>query len=203
MVRSSSSMSPATKADGCAPVTAGWLGVATDLLFAAGLALLLSAFANDHIDAAPRPLALLALFGAPGLVAAVGVAARQRSIVAGAGLALLVGAPLSFTGVTAIFLIPALVLLISGARLGSRGAVRPVELAEGAVVAGLLIGAGLALFRLTADTCSSDVTGASECGSGVLTITGVAIELALQVTAIAFALWRSRLAPRLAGRSAS
>jgi len=196
-------MTAPSASEGHSSSATGWLGVVLELVFAAGLALALSAFAMDRLDAIPRPLALLFLFGAPAVVAALGMMGRRRAVVAGAGAALLLGAPLSFTGVTVIFLIPALLLIVAAARLGASPGPRTTELVEATVIAALLVGAGIALFGLTAETCSTDLAGGTECGTGLLTIAGVAVEVALQVTAVVIAAWRSGLAARLGGGAAS
>jgi hypothetical protein len=65
---------------------------------------------------------------------------------------------------------------------------RAQELVELTVVAGLMLGAGLALFALSWSGCSDS---GSICGSGFLTLGGVGLELALLTAAIALAAWRA------------
>ena len=178
----------------------GRLGIASDVLLAATLAVFVQGNAGGHLDFAPRSLALLALYTAPGLVATCGLLGRRRSFVLAAALALVPGSVLSMAGVTLVFVLPIVLLAASAASLGSPRTGPVVEIGEALVAIVLLVAAGVAMLGLTTSGCSAD--GAT-CGSGLLTVQGLGLELALQAIAIAFAAGRSGLARRLVRRSAS
>lgn len=173
----------------------GRMAVVADLVLAATLTVLLLLITRSGLDAVPRPLALLALYAAPGVVGAIGVRGGRRSLLLAAGVVLLPGSVLSFAGVTLVFVLPA-VLFWAAALTTAPPDPRPsraTELAEVAVIAGLMLGAALALFGLSRSGCNES---GSICGSGFLSPEGVGAELALLLAAIAVAASRALRRPR-------
>jgi hypothetical protein len=167
----------------------GRLGAASDLLLTGILSVLLLALTNQSSDAIPRPLALLPLYAAPGLVGALGVVGRRRSLLAAAGVVLAPGCLLSFAGVTLIFVLPLALFLAAAATMGPPDPKpsRLTELVEISVVSGLVLTAGVSLFALASAGCNAS---GSICGSGFVTARGVAIEVVLLIAAVGFAAFR-------------
>ncbi|HEY2915927.1 MAG TPA: hypothetical protein VGI98_01815 [Candidatus Limnocylindrales bacterium] len=179
----------------------GWLGVVADLALALVLGAFVQSLAGGHgLDAVPRSLDLLALYAAPGVVAACGLAGGRRSFVIGAALALVPGSVLSMAGATLVFVVPIVLLGAGAASMGRTTTGRGVEVVEELVTAMLLVGAGIAMLGVTSSGCSAS---GDVCGSGNLTVGGFAIELGLLAAAIAVAAWRSGLLRGVAGRPAS
>lgn len=180
----------------------GGLAVVADLVLAGFLCALLLLTANEPLDAIPRPLALLPLYAAPGVVGALGVVGRRRSLLFAAGVVLAPGSVLSFAGVTLMFVLPLALFWAAAVTMDSPNPrpSRAIELAELTVVASLMLGAGLALFAASRPGCSDS---GSICGSGFLTLEGVGLELALLLAAVGFAAWRAlgRAGPRGNGSS--
>lgn len=167
------------------------MAVLADLALAGFLTILLLRITNDEPDAIPRPLALLALYTAPGIVGALGVLGRRRSLLFAAGLVLGPGSLLSLTGVTLIFALPMALFWAAGVTMGRPmlRSSRVAELAELTVSAGLMLGAAVALFATSWSGCSDS---GSTCGSGFLSQEGVGLEVLLLAAAILFATSRAR-----------
>jgi hypothetical protein len=174
-----------------AGVRLGRLAVVADLVLASVLTAFLLRVGHESLDAVPRPLALLALYAAPGIVGAVGVMGRRRSLVFAAGVVLAPGSVLSFAGVTLIFVLPLALFWASAVTMGPPAGLprRTAEFGELTVAAGLMLVAAVALLSLTWAGCNDS---GSICGTGFLSVEGVAVELALLGAAVAFAAWRVR-----------
>jgi len=177
---------------GAAGRTLGVAAVVADLVLALLLTAVLLAWTNVSLDAVPRPLALLALFATPGLIGAIGVRAQRRSLLLAAGFVLLPGSLLSFAGVTLVFAVPAVLFVAAAATMPRLTVPVGVEAIDLAACVELVFAAAVALFTLTANTCGTS-DGMSECGSGVLTVEGVVVEVVLLAVAVAFAAWRAGL----------
>lgn len=171
-------------------VRLGRMAVVADLALAAFLTALLLRITDSTLDAVPRPLALLALYATPGIVGALGVAGRRRSLLFAAGVVLAPGAVLSFAGVALMFVLPLALFWAAAVTMDPPvpRQSRAVEVAELTIVAGLMLGAGVALFALSGSGCSDS---GSICGSGFLTREGVGLELALLMAAVAVAAART------------
>ena len=168
-----------------------------------------SAFPNPP-EVVPRGLAIGLLYAVPAAVAALGAIGGRRSLLAAAAFASAAGSVVAFSGVTIIFLVPALLFAVAAGAGETRGAARSasawhvwrlvafavpavpivvfavltlgifvvpaivllvlaIEIARGAartsvghqlaglgiaaVVGGLVIGSGLALFSMTETRC--------------------------------------------------
>jgi hypothetical protein len=88
----------------------GLVGAAVQLILAAvlgGIASGDSAFPNPP-EVVPRGLAIGLLYAVPGVVAALGAIGGRRSVLAAAAFASAIGSVVAFSGVTVIFLVPAL-----------------------------------------------------------------------------------------------
>ncbi|HEX7948947.1 MAG TPA: hypothetical protein VF494_01255 [Candidatus Limnocylindrales bacterium] len=166
------------------------MAVVADLVLALALTALLLRVTQESLDAIPRPFALLALYATPGIVGALGVRGGRRSLLLAAGIVLVPGSLLSFTGVTLIFALPLALFWAAAVTMGPPDPrpSRAGELAELIVAAGLMLGAGLALFATSWSGCTD--TG-SICGSGFLSWQGVGLELGLLLAAIAVAARRA------------
>ena len=138
------------------------LGAITQVLFAGILGIVASfGFEPGFL---PRGLVLFALFAIPGMVGWLGVERRRPALLVAAGLTSFVGAFVAFSGVTLIFLIPALLLIAGAVRVQvssppqGRASILPAlgrGLAAGAILA-MLVGGGAAAILLTDDACWSE-----------------------------------------------
>jgi hypothetical protein len=175
---------------------------------------------QDHGTTPPwaidRPIALFGLFAVPAVVAGIGAVRGARPLLIAAGVACLLQAYISFSGVTLGFIVPAAVLLWLGAAERwspeEPTASRAMLLAVIAIV-GLTIAAWVALFALTEPRCwaasqaadgtitvvevqatntmlygSSEIpSGGGGCSSAELTIQGMGVSAVLAIGAIALA----------------
>jgi hypothetical protein len=145
-------------------------------------------------DAIPRGLALLLLYLLPAGIADIGSRAERRSIVLAAALLCLIGSSLAFSGVTLVFLLPAILFglaTFAGREAGDwpdRSTLRRlgIDLLVAPAVVVLGVGAAVALFGMTRETCWS-IPGGSACGSGILTWEGVAVAALLGGASIGIA----------------
>lgn len=177
-------------------VDIGLLGGVTTVLFAVILGVFLTAVTDSTGDAVPRPVVITLLYAVPGIVGILGASSRRRSLLVAAVLPLIPGAVLSFAGVTLIFVLPALLMLAGAAGLPSasdRSRVSPGGVATAIWIAALIVGAGWAmLLGLTQNTCGSELSGTSSCGSGLISIEGMLVGLVLLGAALVLAAWRAR-----------
>jgi hypothetical protein len=93
---------------------------------------------NEPPDLISRGLASAVLLGAPGLVGLIGAVTGRRTVLIAAGVACLFQSAISFSGVTLIFLVPAILFLRSATEGGgsSRGQpIRPLRVVLAAVAA--------------------------------------------------------------------
>ena len=185
-------------------IDVGLLGALIQLVFAVVLGGFLSGITAPTGDAVPRPLVVFLLYAAPGLVALLGARSQRRSLLVAAALPLVPGSILSFSGVTLIFVLPAILMVAGAAGIArprvSSGASRIDGAGVGVAVsiAALLVAAGWAmLLGFTRDTCSSGANDTASCGSALISIEGIAVGLALQLAALALAAWWARRAPPL------
>lgn len=104
----------------------GLVGAAVQLTLAAvlgGIASGGSAFPNPP-EVVPRGLAIGLLYAVPGVVAALGAIGGRRSVLAAAAFASAVGSVVAFSGVTVIFLVPALLFAAAAGAGETRSATR-------------------------------------------------------------------------------
>jgi hypothetical protein len=99
----------------------------------------------------PREIAIPALYATMGLLAIIGALQRRPAIVVAAGLLCLVGAILSIA--TIEFVVPGIVLIGLGSRIGGRPGRRLREAAIAAVATLLVVSAGIALLSMTEGRC--------------------------------------------------
>lgn len=135
------------------------LGAITQVLFAGILGIVASfGFEPGFL---PRGVVLFLVFAIPGLVSWLGVERRRPALLVAAGLTSFVGAFVAFSGVTLIFLLPALLLIAGAVRVQAtapptvRASILSAlgrGLAACAIVA-MLVGGGAAALLLTDDAC--------------------------------------------------
>lgn len=198
----------------------GRLGAAVQVTFAAIIGIPSWLAANDSPEFLPRGVVLFFVYALPGAVAWIGATRGSRALVGAAALGDIPGSILAFSGVTLVFLIPAILLGAAALRMPPR-TISACRAALGAGVAALeaafMIGAGLAMLFITRPLCwittqtqagrtvrivptiegtelFADQGGG--CTSAAITLEGVAIGLLLGLIALAIALWWS---PRTAG----
>lgn len=109
----------------------------------------------------PRGVVLFLVFAAPGLVGWLGAVRRRPALLAAAGLTSFVGAFVAFSGVSLIFLVPALLLIVGAVRIQvtapptGRFAILPAlwRVAAACAIVVLLVGAGASALLLTDNAC--------------------------------------------------
>jgi hypothetical protein len=181
------------------------VGAIVDLVFAAGLAAFLLAATNSAGDAIPRPLVIGALYGTPGVVGLLGVGGQSRSLLVGAAIPLFPGALLSWAGVTLVFVLPGVLMIAGAAAIPSkarqlRASLLPVV--QGALISSLIVIATWAsLFGLVRSGCF-ETAGGTSCGSGFISVEGVAVGAGCLAAAIAMAAWTAFRKVGLAGPAA-
>jgi len=99
----------------------------------------------------PRAIAIPALYATMGLLAVIGALQRRPAIVVATGLLCFVGAILSIA--TIEFVVPGIVLIGLGSRIGGRPGRRRREAMIAAVAAVLVVSAGVALLSMTEGRC--------------------------------------------------
>ena len=136
----------------------GRLASATQLLFAGLLALIASH--DPEPGFVPRGAVLFLVFGVPAIVGWLGAVRGRSAILIAAGMTSAIGAFIAFSGVTLIFLIPALLFLfgavqVQGSSPWERTSIRAEVARMGAAAAILvmLVGAGASALLVTDDTC--------------------------------------------------
>jgi hypothetical protein len=137
----------------------GRLASATQVIFAA----LIAVVASLHFEAGfvPRGAVLFAVFSLPGVVGLVGTMARRPSLLVAACAAATLGSFIAFSGVTLIFLIPALLFLAGAVRIEVAPALPAREgwlrgLAQAGIAAAivvLIVGAGASSLLITDSGC--------------------------------------------------
>jgi hypothetical protein len=139
----------------------GRLAGLTQLVFA-GLIAAVSAFASSgDPDFVPRWAVLFLWYALPGVIGLIGVQADRPWLVLVAGLTTAIGASIAMSGVTLIFLVPAILFLFGAARLarstpsrrGDGWARGLAQLGLAAAIAVLVVGAGAALLVNTDSAC--------------------------------------------------
>jgi len=135
------------------------LGAITQVVFG-GLLGIVASFASEP-GFLSRGAVLFLTFAVPGLVGWVGATRRRPALLVAAGVTSFVGAFVAFSGVTLIFLIPALLLLVCAVHMQvaepsrGRAAILPAlgrAVAACAIVV-MLVGAGASTLLLTDDGC--------------------------------------------------
>ena len=135
------------------------LGAVSQVVFA-GLIGIVASFGSEP-GFLPRGMALFLTFAVPGLVGWFGLARRRPALIAAASLASFVGAVIAFSGVTLIFLIPALLLLLGAVRVQvleppkERVALLPAlaRAAAACAIVVMLVGAGASALLVTDNAC--------------------------------------------------
>jgi hypothetical protein len=192
------------------------LGVLTQLVFAVLLGGLSSLVATQDPDFVSRPLVLFGVYALPAVVGYLAIRHRRPGTLLGAGLASALGSFLAFSGVTLIFLVPAVLLLVgAGALRGGRSSWGSIAfgVAQTILVAVLLATAGLSALLVTDERCwtwhatpDGDVTmqpapiptgemtapidtagSGFGCSNGVISARGVVLGFGLGLGAVGFA----------------
>jgi hypothetical protein len=159
-------------------VDPGRLGAATQLLFAAILGALAIANAQPSPEPVPRGLAVLIIYGVPGLIGYLGAVRGSAAPLVGAALVDIPGSVLSWSFVTLIFLVPAILMGAAAAGVG-RAERRPAGIAGvvvAAAIAALLVGGGVAFLFVTEPLCwITTTTGLETSYQVVPTIENIAL----------------------------
>jgi hypothetical protein len=139
----------------------GRLGGLTQLVFASLLGGVSALAGDGSPEFLPRGVVLLAVYSLPGIIGLIGVAQRRPALLFAAGATSTVGSVLAFSGVTLIFLVPAILFLYGAVRLASVAPVAGSGSAFGilagsvlaAVLTVLMVGAGASALLVTDEQC--------------------------------------------------
>jgi hypothetical protein len=207
--------------------TARWIGLlaaVTQLALAVALVGISTAARDANSSAGPpepisRGLALGLLFSVPAAIGGIGAIGRRPALLFAAGIMALAGSVVSFSGVTLMFLIPAILFVYAAAKTtGPPRLVSEAALTILLVVLGL--GAAFAPFGLTDARCwvaegtssgtvyritpfsggsvslsGSEISGG--CDTGLISLRGAALATVLGIGVIGLAGWSVR--PRRRG----
>ena len=141
------------------PTSIAKLGSLTQLVFAVLLGTLASAAPDPGF--LPRGVVLFIGFAMPAAVGALGVARRRPALLGAAGLTSFVGAFIAFSGVTLIFLFPAVLFVYGAVQLQASAPPRRDDSIAGGIVRGaaalaiaaMLLGAGASALLITDEGC--------------------------------------------------
>jgi len=144
------------------------LGALTQVVFA-GLIGIVASFGSEP-GFLPRGAVLFLTFAVPGLVGWLGVTRRRPALIVAAGLTSFLGAFIAFSGVTLIFLIPALLLVVGAVRVQmlepprERVALLPAlgRAAVACAIVVMLVGAGASALLLTDNACWVEAPSGAE-----------------------------------------
>ncbi len=205
-------------------VSPGTVGVLAQLIFAAAIALLVLVNGQSSPEPVPRWIALGLLYAAPAGVAILGMRGGRKSLLVGAAIADIGGAPLSMVGVTLLFLVPAILFIGETGRIPRQGVSigsRVGGLLLAVALAGLMVGAGVALLAMSEPLCwiaSPGPTGTTYmivpdaagiplqgtqsggCTSAAITVAGFGTAAVLAIGAIALAALGAGVVPWSRGR---
>ena len=139
----------------------GRLGGLTQLVFATLLAGVSALAGDGSPEFLPRGVVLLAIYSLPGIIGLLGVAQRRPALLLAAAATSTVGSVLAFSGVTLIFLVPAVLFLYGAIRLASvargAGSGSAFGILAGSVLAAvltvLMVGAGASALPVTDEQC--------------------------------------------------
>jgi hypothetical protein len=139
----------------------GRLAGAVQIIFAALLGGVSALAGGGSPEFPPRSLVLLGVYAMPGIVGLLGVAGRRPALLLAAAAASTVGSVLAFSGVTLIFLVPAILFFYGAIRLASvrlaagSGSASGVLAGSvlGAVLTVLMIGSGASALLVTDERC--------------------------------------------------
>ena len=201
-----------------------WLGRLagiTQIIFGAllgGLATLL----GSEPGFLPRGVVLLVAFGLPGVVGIIGATRRRPGLLVAAALTSFGGAVIAFSGVTLIFLIPAVMFAMGAVAIAAAPADAHsgwlasgfAQLLAATCIVALLVAGGAAALLLTDAACWNALEGFGSslyqmlpysnggtippgfteagCSTGLISARGVGIALALWLVAIRLAVRTSR-----------
>jgi len=190
-------------------VSPGQIGTLAQLIFAGAIGAIGLAVAEPSPEPLSRGVALGLLLAAPAAVGWLGTVAGRRSLLLAAVVADVAAVPLSFTGITLLFLVPATLFVAEAARVPQRGETTGARLGRAIVgvgIAGLLVGAGFMLLALTEPLCwiatpgpgglsfqvvpgtaGASISGgqAAGCDGAALTLQGIGLAAVLAIGAIA------------------
>jgi hypothetical protein len=189
----------------------GLIGVVAQLISASALGAFSLSQGHSSPEPIPRGLAIGLLYAAPAAVGWLGTVGGRRSLLLAAAAADIVGAPLSWSFVTMLFLVPAILYVGQIGRLPRRDEPLTSLAAHaiaGLAVAALLVGAGVALVAITEPLCWIATSGpagtiyrivptidnvpinvgeSAGCTSAALTLQGIGLAVILAIGAIALA----------------
>ena len=139
----------------------GRLAGVTQLVFAGLIAGVSGLASSGDPDFVPRWAVLFLWYALPGVIGLMGVQARRPWLLLAAGVSAVIGAGIAMSGITFIFLVPAILFLFGAAQVarsardrGGRGWIGGLAQASlAAAIAVLVVGAGAALILNTDAAC--------------------------------------------------
>lgn len=131
------------------------------ILFAVLLGGVSAIAGGDSPEFPPRGIVLLAVYAVPGVIGLIGVAGARPALLVAAAVASTLGSFVAFSGVTLIFLVPAMLFLVGAVRIASEDAVADSTTIRGllggvilaATLIALMVGAGASALLITDERC--------------------------------------------------
>lgn len=158
----------------------GRLGGLTQVVFASLLGGLSALAREGSPEFLPRGFVLLAVYSLPGIIGLLGVAQRRPALLLAAAAASTIGSVLAFSGVTLIFLVPAMLFLVGAVRMASEDSVA-ASMTMRRVFGGVLLATILTVLMIGAGASALIVTD-EQCWTTYQTPGGVRYELAPYTT---------------------
>lgn len=140
------------------PTDLGWIAVGLGLAATLAIGLVRGAGTTEVGPglSTGSTIALTVLLAGPAIVGAIGTSTRRREVLVGAGLAYLPLTVLSFTGITLMLFVPAILFLYAGLRTPGASDATAGTMARPGIalaIAGLLTIGLIGLFATTSGSC--------------------------------------------------
>lgn len=151
-------------------------------------------------DLISRGLASATLLAVPGIIAWIGAATRRPPVVLAAGILCFLQSVVAFSGVTLVYLVPAIALLRAAADRddpAAQGPVRPVRLLVAALVAipiAILVVLQLGVFGVLALVAVAGLAASRPPGTGERAAGGGSALRAVAIVALVVGAWAASLA---------
>jgi hypothetical protein len=158
----------------------GRLAGAVQILFAVLLGGLSAVAGGDSPEFPPRGVVLLAVYALPGVIGLIGVSGGRPALLVAAAATSTLGSLLAFSGVTLIFLVPAILFLVGAVRIAADD-----SLAASATMRRILGGSLLAVALIVLMVCagaSALLITDERCWTGYATPSGIRYEPAPYTT---------------------
>lgn len=171
---------------------AGRLASLVQFLFAGIIAVVSAVATGSSPDLVPRWLVLFVVYSLPGAIGFLGVQGRRPWLLIAAGMTAGVGSVLAMSGVTLIFLLPAVLFMYGAARLSgvpapaddSRWSGSLVQAGLALAILVLLVGAGASALLITDAACWTEYQTLSGVRIGLMPFSSGGMQVPEDATAV-------------------